>query len=200
MPKNKIGRTLLKLVKRGGQHKLLSMQKLVFIDETWAKTNMTRTYGRGLRGNRVREKVPNAQWETTRFLGAMRSSGFIAPLCIDGPINSDIFTCWVEQHLIKELQSGDIVILDNLSSHTSTRALKAIESVGAELRFLPAYSPDLNPIELAFSKFKKLLRDGATLNGNSLETLRQPSIYLPEPSAATSLSTAGTDTLKKRSL
>lgn len=105
--------------------------------------------------------IPNARWETTTFLGAMRATGFIAPLCIDGPINGQIFSSWVEQHLIAELRPGDVVILDNLSSHKGNRVREAIEKADAQLWFLPPYSPDLNPIELAFSKFKKLLRDGA---------------------------------------
>lgn len=135
--------------------------KLVFIDETWAKTNMTRIYGRSPQGTRLKAKVPYGKWETTTFLGGLRCNGFIAPLCVDGPINSKIFTAWVQQHLIKELRPGDIVVMDNLSSHKGQAVREAIESVGAELRFLPPYSPDLNPIEQAFSKFKKLLRDGA---------------------------------------
>ncbi len=133
---------------------------LVFIDETWAKTNMTRTYGRSDRGTRLIEMVPFGRWSTTTFLGALRNTGFIAPLTIDGPINGDIFRAWVEQHLVLTLKPGDIVVMDNLSSHKVAGVRQAIESAGAELRYLPPYSPDLNPIELAFSKLKKLLRDG----------------------------------------
>jgi transposase len=134
---------------------------VVFLDETWAKTNMTRRYGRSPRGARLRAKAPYARWETTTFLGAMRSTGFVAPLCVDGAINGQLFEAWVEQHLVKTLCAGDVVVMDNLSSHKSRCVLAAIERVGAEVRYLPPYSPDLNPIELAFSKFKKLLRDGA---------------------------------------
>ena len=136
-------------------------ERLVFIDETWAKTNMTRTWGRSLRGTRLKAKVPYGRWETTTFLGAMRTTGFIAPLCVEGAINGCIFRAWVEQHLVEDLRSGDIVVMDNLSSHKTAGVSEAIEAVGAEVRYLPPYSPDLNPIELAFSKFKKLLRDGA---------------------------------------
>lgn len=135
--------------------------RAVFIDETWAKTNMTRTYGRSKRGTRLIERVPAGRWETTTFLGALRASGFTAPLTVDGPINGTIFRAWVEQHLAPTLSTGDVVIMDNLSSHKVAGVREAIEAVGAELRFLPPYSPDLNPIELAFSKLKKLLRDGA---------------------------------------
>ena len=122
---------------------------------------MTRTYGRSPQGTRLLAKIPYGRWETTTFLGAMRSTGFVAPLCIDGPVNGRLFRAWVEQHLIDVLRAGDIVVMDNLSSHKTAGVAAAIESVGAEVRYLPAYSPDLNPIELAFSKFKKLLRDAA---------------------------------------
>ena len=135
--------------------------RLIFIDETWAKTNMTRTYGRSLIGTRLVEKTPFGRWHTTTFLGALRAQGFIAPLTIDGPINGDLFRAWVQQHLVAELKPGDIVVMDNLSVHKVKGVREAIEAAGAELRYLPPYSPDLNPIELAFSKLKKLLRDGA---------------------------------------
>lgn len=135
--------------------------KVVFIDETWAKTNMTRRYGRAPIGTRLVEKTPYGRWQTTTFLGALRAEGFVAPLTADGPINGELFCGWVEQHLVPTLQPGDIVVMDNLSSHKVAGVREAIEAAGAELRYLPPYSPDLNPIELAFSKFKKLLRDGA---------------------------------------
>lgn len=122
---------------------------------------MTRTYGRSYQGTRLTAYIPCRRWETTTFLGAMRSTGFISPLCIDGPINGQVFVAWVKQHLVNDLRPGDIVVMDNLSSHKATGVVEAIEAVGAEVRYLPPYSPDLNPIELAFSKFKKLLRDDA---------------------------------------
>ena len=136
-------------------------EKAVFIDETWAKTCMTRTYGRSLIGTRLIEKVPSGRWETTTFLGAMRAEGFIAPLTVEGPINVELFLAWVRKELAPALRPGDIVVMDNLSSHKVAGVREAIEAVGAEVRYLPPYSPDLNPIELAFAKFKKLLRDGA---------------------------------------
>ena len=122
---------------------------------------MTRPYGRSERGTRVIERVPCGRWETTTFVGALRADGFVAPLTLDGPINGRLFLAWVEQHLAPTLSAGDVVVMDNLSSHKVAGVREAIESVGAELRYLPPYSPDLNPIELAFSKLKKLLRDGA---------------------------------------
>lgn len=134
---------------------------VVFLDETWAKTNMTRTRGRSEKGSRLIEKTPCGRWSTTTFLGAVRSTGFVAPLCVEGAINGGVFKAWVEQHLARELREGDVVVMDNLSSHKVAGVVEAIEAVGAEVRYLPPYSPDLNPIELAFSKFKRLLRDGA---------------------------------------
>jgi len=122
---------------------------------------MTRRYGRSALGTRLVEKAPCGRWQTTTFLGALRVGGFIAPLTVDGAINGPLFRAWVEQHLAPVLNPGDIVVMDNLSSHKVTGIREAIEAAGAELRYLPPYSPDLNPIELAFSKLKKLLRDGA---------------------------------------
>jgi transposase len=122
---------------------------------------MSRTYGRSPRGSRLVEATSYGRWETTTFLGALRSTGFVAPLCVEGAINRPLFQAWVEQQLAPALRAGDVVVMDNLSSHKGAGIVAAIEAVGATVRYLPAYSPDLNPIELAFSKFKKLLRDGA---------------------------------------
>ena len=116
---------------------LIDPGKVVFIDETWAKTNMTRTYGRSPEGTRLIQKTPQARWSTTTFLGAMRSTGFIAPLCVDGAINGDVFKAWVEQHLVRELRPGDVVVMDNLSSHKVAGVVEAIEEVGASVRYLP---------------------------------------------------------------
>lgn len=135
--------------------------RVVFIDETWAKSNMARTYGRSHEGSRLVEKTAFGRWQTTTFLGALRSEGFVAPLTVDGAINGSLFRAWVEQHLVPTLHAGDVVVMDNLSSHKVNGVREAIERAGAQLRYLPPYSPDLNPIELAFSKFKRLLRDGA---------------------------------------
>ncbi len=131
---------------------------MLFLDETWAKTNMSRTRGRSLRGTRLVEKVPHGRWETTTFLGALRSTGFVAPVCVDGAINGGVFLAWVRQHLVRELRPGDVVVLDNLSSHKVKGVREAIEAAGAEVRYLPPYSPDLNPIEQVFAKIKALLR------------------------------------------
>lgn len=119
---------------------------------------MTRLRGRSPKGTRLVDRVPHGHWKTTTFLAGIRTTGWVAPLVIDGAINGKMFLAWVQQHLIKELKDGDIVIMDNLSSHKVKGAVDAIESVGASVRFLPPYSPDLNPIEMAFSKLKRLIR------------------------------------------
>ena len=139
----------------------LNPDQLVFIDETWAKTNMTRPRGRALRGDRVVAKVPHGHWKTTTFLAALRTTGLTVPLVVDGAINGAVFLAWVQQQLLPTLRVGDIVIMDNLSAHKVSGVRDAIESVGARLLYLPPYSPDLNPIETVFSKFKWLLRSAA---------------------------------------
>jgi transposase len=136
----------------------LDPDRLVFIDETWAKTNMTRPRGRSPRGSRLFAKVPHGHWKTTTFLAALRTTGLTAPLVVDGAINGDLFLAYVRQQLVPTLRPGDIVIMDNLSSHKKAGVRQAIESAGATLVYLPPYSPDLNPIENAFAKFKWLLR------------------------------------------
>jgi transposase len=118
----------------------------VFIDETWAKTNMTRTHGRCAKGERLIAKAPFGKWRTLTFLAALRSNRLDAPCVIDGPINGRSFLAYVEQILLPALKRGDIVIMDNLGSHKGQAVRKAIRSVGAKLFFLPPYSPDLNPI------------------------------------------------------
>jgi transposase len=132
--------------------------RLVFIDETWAKTNMTRPRGRAPKGTRLLAKVPHGHWKTTTFLAALRTFGLTAPLVIDGALNGDLFLAYVRQQLLPTLHRGDIVIMDNLSSHKKAGVREAIEGAGAGLVYLPPYSPDFNPIEQAFSKFKWLLR------------------------------------------
>ena len=132
----------------------LAPEHLVFLDETWAKTNMTRPRGRSKRGKRLIAKTPHGHWKTTTFLAALRTSGLTAPLVIDGAINGELFLAYVQQHLAPTLREGDIVIMDKLSAHKVTGVREAITAVGARVMYLPPYSPDLNPIENAFSKFK----------------------------------------------
>jgi transposase len=136
----------------------LDPARLVFIDETWAKTNMTRTHGRSRRGQRFRAKVPHGRWRTLTFLAALRHDRIDAPCVIDGPINGQSFLAYVEQFLVPTLSPGDIVIMDNLGSHKGMAVRRAIRAAGAKLLFLPPYSPDLNPIEQMFAKLKTLLR------------------------------------------
>lgn len=145
----------------------LDPERLVFIDETWASTNMARRHGRCLRGERLRGGVPHGHWKTTTFVAGLRSCGIAAPFVLDGPINRIAFEAYVDKVLVPELRSGDIVIMDNLSSHKGPRVREMIEAAGATLLFLPPYSPDFNPIENAFSKLKAHLRKAAerTIDG-----------------------------------
>lgn len=137
-------------------------RRLVFIDETWAKTNMTRLRGWCARGLPLVDKVPHGHWRTLTFLAALRCDRIDAPLVLDGPINGESFTAYVEQFLLPTLSSGDIVVMDNLGSHKGKAVRQLIRSVGARLLFLPPYSPDLNPIEQVFAKLKTLLRKANT--------------------------------------
>jgi transposase len=133
----------------------------VFLDETGATTKMARRHGRAPRGERLRASVPHGHWKTTTFIGGLRLSGMTAPMVLDGPMTGGWFVAYVEQILVPTLKPGDIVILDNLAAHKSAAARTAIEMAGGRLLFLPPYSPDLNPIENAFSKLKALLRKAA---------------------------------------
>jgi transposase len=130
----------------------------VFIDETWAKTNMTRRHGRCSRGTRLIAKVPQGRWRTLTFLAALRHDRITAPCVIDGPINGTSFRAYIEQFLVPTLSPGDVVVMDNLGSHKSQAVRRLIRAAGAKLFFLPRYSPDLNPIEQVFAKLKTLLR------------------------------------------
>jgi len=122
---------------------------------------MARRNGRCPRGERLRVGVPHGHWKTTTFVGALTLRGFIAPMVLDGPINRIAFETYVASVLVPELRHGDVVVMDNLSSHKGPRVREMIEAAGAELRYLPPYSPDFNPIENAFSKLKTLLRKAA---------------------------------------
>ena len=139
----------------------LDPKKLVFIDETWAKTNMTRLYGRAPRRQRLHAKVPYGHWKTMTFIAALRYDRIEAPCVLDAPVNGPRFLAYVRQFLLPTLQAGDIVMMDNLSSHKRKAVRQAIRPVGAKLWFLPPYSPDFNPIEDVFSKLKEGLRKAA---------------------------------------
>ena len=155
---------------RAHQHRL-DPKRLIFIDETWIKTNMTRTCGWATRGQRLTAHVPHGHWKTLTFLAGLRHDRIVAPFVLDGPINGDAFTAWVGQCLAPTLARGDVVIADNLGSHKGLAARQLIRDAGAHLLFLPPYSPDLNPIEinraftrtgsdhaLIFAKLKALFR------------------------------------------
>jgi transposase len=136
----------------------LDPAKLVFLDETGANTKMTRRYGRAPRGERLVAAIPHGHWKTTTFVAALRSDGLVAPMVIDGAMTGDLFVAYTEQVLVPTLRPGDIVVLDNLSSHKRVAAVRAIEAAGCSVVYLPPYSPDFNPIELAFAKIKARLR------------------------------------------
>ena len=144
--------------------------RLIFIDETWAKTNMTRLHGRCAKGKRLIGKVPHGHRKTLTFVAGLRCDGIIAPCVFDGPIDGVSFLAWVVQFLVRDLRPGDIVVMDNLSSHKGKAVRRAIRAAGAKLFFLPPYSPDLNPIEQAFSKLKTLLRKA---NARSIEQIEK---------------------------
>ncbi len=133
----------------------------MFIDETGASTKMARRHGRSLRGERCRAPVPHGHWKTTTFVGALRLEGMTAPMVLDGAMHGAAFLAYVEQVLVPTLKSGEIVVMDNLPAHKPIAVRAAIEVAGAELRFLPPYSPDFNPIEMAFSKLKAFLKKTA---------------------------------------
>jgi transposase len=136
----------------------MDIDKLIFIDESGAKTNMTRLYGRARKGQRVVDDVPSGHWSTTTMISSMRLDGSTACMVVDGATNKDIFRAYVEHILLPTLKAGDIVVLDNLSAHKNKQVKDMLESAGAQLWFLPPYSPDLNPIEQMWSKIKAILR------------------------------------------
>jgi transposase len=140
----------------------LEPHRLVFLDETGTTTKMTRLRGRCLKGQRLRSKAPFGHWMTQTFVAGLRCDGLVAPFVINAAMNRQIFETYVETQLAPTLQKGDIVIMDNLAAHKSPRAEKAIRDRGAWILFLPPYSPDLNPIEMAFAKIKAHLRATAT--------------------------------------
>ncbi len=146
----------------------MDLVRLVFVDESGAKTNMTRLYGRAMAGQRAIDDTPCGHWCTTTMISSVRLDGSTACMIVDGATTKGIFEAYIEQVLLPTIKAGDIVVLDNLSAHKSRQARQLIESVGAELWYLPAYSPDLNPIEKMWSKIKSILR---TLKARTKEAL-----------------------------
>lgn len=152
----------------------LDPERLVFIDETGASTKMARLRGRAPRGERCRAPIPHGHWKTTTFVGGLRLGGMTAPMVLDGVMNGPAFTAYVEQVLAPTLKPGDVVVMDNLPAHKLAAVRRAIEHAGAELHFLPPYSPDFNPIEMAFSKLKAFLKKAAARTKEDLwEAIRQ---------------------------
>jgi len=142
----------------------IAPSRLVFIDETWVKTNMAPLRGWGPRGRRLRAYAPYGHWKTLTFIAALRHDRIDAPCVFDGPINGELFLIYIEQILAPTLSPGDVVILDNLGSHKAKAARAAVRARGAHLIFLPPYSPDLNPIEQVFAKLKHLMRKAQPRN------------------------------------
>lgn len=137
------------------------LERLVFIDETALKTNMAKTSGWAMRGDRLIDHAPAGRWNTQTFIAGLRHDRIDATGIINGPMDKDMFDLYVEGILAPALRSGDVVILDNLPAHKSTAARETLKAIGAWFLFLPKYSPDLNPIEMAFSKLKALIRKAA---------------------------------------
>jgi transposase len=165
---------------------LLDPARLVFIDETAVSTNMVRPNGWSPRGERLIGEVPMGHWETLTFIAGLRNTGIVAPMMIKGAMNGEAFLAYIEQCLVPTLRRGDIVVADNVSFHKVAGVEEAIEARGAELRLLPEYSPDLNPIELVFHPLKALLRKAAERTVNGLERCVRSFIRRLKPSECVS--------------
>ena len=165
----------------------LDPDKLVFVDETGVSTKMARRGGRALRGHRCRAPVPHGHWKTTTFVGAFRLNGTTAPMVLDGAMHGAAFLAYVKKVLVPTLEPGDIVVMDNLAAHRSAAVREAIHRVGAELRFLPPYSPDLNPIKMAPSPSSRPTSSAAppAPSPNSGRPSATPQTSSPRPSAKT---------------
>jgi transposase len=165
--------------------------RLVFVDETGTTTKMTRLRGRARCGQRLKARAPFGHWGTQTFVAALRCDGLTAPWIIDRPMNRQIFETWVETQLAPTLQPGDVVILDNLSSHKSEKAKAILKERGTWFLFLPPYSPDLNPIEMAFAKALLSLSKGS--RRTCAASVLEPSMPFGAPSAASATSTRPTN-------
>lgn len=150
---------------------LLDAPRLVFIDETAVTTKMVRQYGRAPRGERLVAKVPHGHWKTLTLVAALRIDGVTAPYVVDGALDGPSFLSYVQQVLAPTLRKGDVVFMDNLRTHKVDGVREAVEAAGAHVRYLPAYSPDFNPIEMAFSKLKAALRREAARSVTALVKL-----------------------------
>lgn len=148
----------------------LSEFRLLFLDETGAKTNMTRRYGRSYRGLRCYDSAPDGRWERTSILSTLRDDGQTFSMIFEGALDRQLYDIYIEKVIAPELEPGDVVIMDNLNVHKSDKAIKLIEKRGAKCLFIPAYSPDLNPIEKMWSKIKQILRGIKARSKKELET------------------------------
>lgn len=171
--------------------------RLVFIDETWVKTNMAPLRGWGPRGERLPGAAPFGHWNTSTFIAALRHDRVDAPWVFDGPVNGDIFRTYVERVLVPTLSHGDVVVMDNLGSHKGQAVRQAIRGVGAHLLFLPPYSPDLNPIEQAFAKLKHWMRKAPARSREALWQTVGKILDMFTPEECTNyLANAGYDSVK----
>jgi transposase len=144
-------------------------ERLIFLDESGVTTSMTRLYARGAGGGRIHEATPGGHWKIMTILGAMSLNGMVATMTIEEPTDTDIFLAYVEHLLYPALKPGDVVVMDNLSAHKAPQVREWIEKAGAELLYLPPYSPDLNPIEKAWAKLKQLLRAAQARSKEALD-------------------------------
>lgn len=160
----------------------LDPERLIFIDESGLSTNMARLRGWAPKGERCRAAIPHGHWKTITFVGGLTLEGFVAPMLLDGPMDGECFVAWVEQMLAPTLQSGQLVVMDNLPAHKVAGVSQAIEARGAELLYLPPYSPDFNPIENAFAKFKAHVRKAAARTFDALETAAANALLEFDPS------------------
>lgn len=159
----------------------LAPERLVFIDESGLSTNMARLRGWAPEGERCRAAIPHGHWKTVTFVGGLALNGFIAPMLLDGPMDGECFLAWIEQMLVPALKPGHLVIMDNLPAHKIVGVRQAIETCGAGLLYLPPYSPDFNPIENAFAKFKSFVRKAKARTLDALETAAANALPLFNP-------------------
>jgi len=160
----------------------LDPERLIFIDESGLSTKMARLRGWAPKGERCSAAIPHGHWKTITFVGGLTLEGFVAPMLLDAPMDGECFLAWVEQMLAPPLQPGQLVVMDNLPAHRVAGVKEAIEARGAELLYLPPYSPDFNPIENAFAKFKAHVRKAAARTFEALETAAANALLEFDPS------------------